>query len=87
MTRRVGPRSSSTNTEVLPDSTVVARCQEALDLRKQAEDVGVIVTAKLILEERHQLAEMPALLRSIASSRNSNESASPVVLNPIDTLR
>jgi len=81
-----GSGTSSTNAQFVPDSTVVARCREAIDVRNQADSAGVFVASKLIIEERHLLESLPALLRGIASSQNSDET-NPIAINPIETLR
>jgi hypothetical protein len=78
----------STNAEIVTDSTVVARCKEALSLREKAEEAGVFLAAKLVLEERHQLEELPALFRGLGNTSEGGSGESKAVrLNPIETLR
>jgi len=78
----------STNAAIVTDSTVVARCKEALSLREKAEEAGVFLAAKLVLKERHRLEELPALFRGLGTTSEGGSGESNAVrLNPIETLR
>lgn len=78
-------KSTPNETTIVADSTVVARCKEAIGMRDEADQKGVFLASKLVLEERHKLEELPALFRGLGSTSEGSET-NAIMLNPIETL-
>ena len=84
--RAIGSGKSTPNNESVADSTLVARCKEAIGLRDEADQKGVFLASKLVLEEHRKLEELPVLFRGLAKPSEGNDS-NAITLNPIETLR
>ena len=83
--RAIGSGKSAPNNESVADSTVVARCKEAIGLRDEADQKGVFLASKLVLEEHHKLKELPVLFQGLDRPSEGND-ANAITLNPIETL-
>jgi hypothetical protein len=71
----------------LNDEATAARCREALKLRLQAAETGILLTAQLMANEEEKAGYIPSLLASMLGSNDSAPSSSKIVeLDPVKVL-
>jgi hypothetical protein len=60
-----GVSISSSNDRRVYDPATAVRCTEALDLREQAEQGGILAAARLSLSERRKMNASPRILQIV----------------------